>query len=243
MHSTRRSIAHCLPGKATGVRNASLSYSKKRYAKITVIQNELKLVGWPKDIPFRDFNSVRGGNASLRRLLRRWRKGKLRFERATPEDIEAAKRDPSAVLPGAAKRKAHPAHLEDTIQPASSNPSPAAALGDPQRRQRIDTKKPRGRDLTGPYVREHPLPKEGIKSKPYILDSDVEDDLGQPGAEDGDFWLVEEPIAALRLAATGSMFGFFSSSPYGSHGRPSGTVRLLGAGGNRMVSAAASASG
>lgn len=184
------------------------------------------LKGWPKNIPFRDFNSVRGGNASLRRLLRRWRKGKLRFERATPEDIEAAKRDPSAVIPGAVKKKAHPTHLEDVIQPSSSTSSPAAALSDSLRRQRTDTKKPRERDLTGPYVREHPLPKEGVKSKPYILDSDVEDELGQPGAESGDFWLVEEPITALGHVATGSMFGFFSTSSYGSHGRLSGTVRL-----------------
>lgn len=184
-------------------------------------------MGWPKNIPFRDFNSVRGGNASLRRLLRRWRKGKLRFERATPEDIEAAKRDPSAVIPGAAKKKTRPASRGDDEDHPSSISSHPAALDDSLRQQRTDTKKPRGRDLTGRYVREHPLPKEGVKSMPYILDSDVEDDLGQPGAtESGDFWLVEEQITTFGPAATGSMFGFFSTSSYGSHGRPSATVRL-----------------
>ncbi|EIW59944.1 uncharacterized protein TRAVEDRAFT_76594, partial [Trametes versicolor FP-101664 SS1] len=68
-------------GKATGDKNARLCYSEKRYAKSTVIKHGQKLVGWPRKIPFQDFNSVRGGKATLQKLLRRWRKGVLRFER------------------------------------------------------------------------------------------------------------------------------------------------------------------
>ncbi|EIW63519.1 uncharacterized protein TRAVEDRAFT_114697, partial [Trametes versicolor FP-101664 SS1] len=75
-------------GRLTGIDDANLSYSEKLYAKNTVIRDGWKLCGWPKKIPFTDFNSIRGGNTALCTLLRRWRKGVLRFERATPEDIE-----------------------------------------------------------------------------------------------------------------------------------------------------------
>lgn len=217
-----------------------LSYSDARYAKDTVIGQGHKLTGWPKNIPFRDFNSIRGGNAVLRRLIRLCKKGKLRFERATAEDIDTARRDPSAIRPGVTNKDS--ARSSDSEQPSSESPQlSAVTLGDPPRRQRTDTKKPRGRDLTGQYVRDHPLPKEGIKSQPYIIDSDVEDDLGQPAAnsERGQFWLVEEPITGLRPTATGSMFGFFALS---SHGRPSSTIRLWESGGMTMAPDAAAAS-
>ncbi len=238
-------------GRLTGIEDANLSYSEKLYAKNTVIRDGWKLCGWPKKIPFKDFNSIRGGNAALRTLLRRWRKGVLRFERATLEDIEAARRDPSAVRPGAAKKKARP----PLATPAPSNntvnispladdpdspsticehstlpqPAPPAALGKHQCQwQRMDMKKPRGRDLTGRYVRKNPLPKEGVKSKPFIVDSDVEDDFGQPAAEHGEFYFFDEPIPAFQPArdAEGSMFTLFACSPFKSNGRPSGTMRI-----------------
>ncbi|EIW63482.1 uncharacterized protein TRAVEDRAFT_26747 [Trametes versicolor FP-101664 SS1] len=92
----------------------------------------------------------------------------------------------------------------------------------------MDTKKPRGRDLTGPYVRKNPLPKEGVKSKPFIVDSDVEDDFGQPAAEHGEFYIFDEPIPAFWPASDteGSLFALFACSPFESNGRPSGTMRL-----------------
>lgn len=198
-----------------------------------MIKHRQKLVGWPKKIPFRDFNSIRGGNTTLRKLLCRWRKGVLRFESATAEDIEAAKRDPSTVRPGAAKRarprppSSPPSYDADAVSALVDNPTPSTEpSGDHPHQQRTNTKKPHGRDLTGRYIRKNPLPKEGIKSKPYIVDSDVEDDFGQAAAEHGEFYFFDEPIPELSPAAEGSMFGLFASSPFASHGRPSGTIRL-----------------
>lgn len=233
-------------GTVTGVRRARLSYSARRYANDIVVKYGYKLSGWPKKIPFRDFNSIRGGNAVLRKLIRLWNKRVLRFERATSEDIETAKCDPRAVLPGAAKTPPPaPASSSDAVDTSSSiedaedlestSEHPHAAppttppLDDhPARQQRIDTKKPRRRDLTGRYVCEHPLPKSGIKSKPYILDSDAEDDLAQPAAEPGEFYFFDEPIPEFWSAATGSVFAVFASSPFASYGRPSGTMSLSG---------------
>lgn len=237
-------------GTVTGVRRARLSYSARRYAHDIVIKYGYKLSGWPKNIPFRDFNSIRGGNAVLRKLIRLWNKRVLRFERATSEDIETAKRDPRAVLPGAAKTPPPapaPASssgavdvfpiiedvgdLDHTSEHPHAAPPTTAPLDDhPARQQRIDTKKPRRRDLTGRYVCSHPLPKSGIKSKPYIIDSDAEDDFGQPAAEPGEFYFFDEPIPEFWSAATGSAFAVFASSPFASYGRPSGTMSLSGIG-------------
>ncbi|OJT15284.1 hypothetical protein TRAPUB_8155 [Trametes pubescens] len=230
------------PGKKTGDPRASLNYSENRYAKGTVIKYGYKLTGWPKKIPFRNFNSLRGGNATLRMLICRWKDGKLRFERATPKDLELAKHDPSAILPGAAKNKPRYTGSGDVSTHSSSSPlRSTAALDDLPRHQRTDSKKPRCRDLTGPYICKNPLPKEGIKSKPYILDSDVEDDFGQPAAECGDFWAVEEPIGAAGATALGSLFGFFAYSPTAPHGRTSGTMRLWGSGRIRVLTSEAGA--
>ncbi|OJT06589.1 hypothetical protein TRAPUB_2558 [Trametes pubescens] len=175
--------------KRTRNEMADLHYSLKDYANLTVVRDKVKIVGWPSDLPFTNFNNVPGGIPSRRRLLALWAKGTLCLRPATREDIANAMRDPRSVhpsyRPGGTKPKLRgrntltltpvvlePSKLEPIgTHPTSTVPS-AATLGDRARKQRIDTKKPRWRNFDSPYARARMLPRAGIKSSPNVLESE-----------------------------------------------------------------------
>ncbi|EIW57384.1 uncharacterized protein TRAVEDRAFT_29499, partial [Trametes versicolor FP-101664 SS1] len=88
----------------SGVPDAQMSYKEDRYARLVVLRYVATLVGWPEGVPFVNLSSrLLGGIASLRVLRQAWDKGELRFERATPEDLEKAAADPLSVLPDGGK--------------------------------------------------------------------------------------------------------------------------------------------
>ncbi|KAH9852519.1 hypothetical protein C2E23DRAFT_885659 [Lenzites betulinus] len=81
---------------------------RMRYAAGVVVKYGLKIVGWPQSAQFRCMSSIRGGVGSLREL-RRWHlaegyEKRLRFARATREDIASAARDPDSVHPSPKQR-------------------------------------------------------------------------------------------------------------------------------------------
>ncbi|OJT05817.1 hypothetical protein TRAPUB_3334 [Trametes pubescens] len=82
----------------SGDPDARMRYTVDGYAVI-VKKHCLKLVGWLSDIPFTHFSDILGGIEPIKRLHTAWRKHELYFERATPEDIANAERDPLSVHP------------------------------------------------------------------------------------------------------------------------------------------------
>ncbi|KAI0629009.1 hypothetical protein C8Q77DRAFT_1040447, partial [Trametes polyzona] len=73
-------------GELTGNRRASLRYVEHCYIERVVLTLKYKLVGWPKDIPYRRFGNIPRREQSLRRLLALWDSGELHFEPATAND-------------------------------------------------------------------------------------------------------------------------------------------------------------
>ncbi|KAL1939712.1 hypothetical protein VTO73DRAFT_9745 [Trametes versicolor] len=225
--------------------SATLHYAEKTYAKCIVIRYGYILCGWPVDIPFVSFSHIPGGVDVLSQLLKAWDDKKISFRPATPEDIANAKRDPATVHPNYRPLHADgiqtppPASL--TIVPSlvlrsdnmeevgvhltSTQPSAAAAvLGtDRTSRQRSDVKKPRHRDVTGPYARPKPLPKEGVKSEPYVLNaSATEHHRPEPTLGSGEFghdWPVSDPLLEFWSAASWGALtypGALTSASYGA---------------------------
>lgn len=228
--------------ECAGDSSARLSYADSCYAEYIVIQQGLKLVGWPSDIPFMSFGTIPGGAATLRKLLDLWDAREIRFERATPEDIANAKRDPKAVHPGWHQQAVSATedativpslvlHLEDMsdvgIELTSTQPSAASAvLGDRLRAQRSDTKKPRRRKLDGPHSRKRKLPKEGIKSEPYILPASAarrtpaQPAMSKPaGAHARQDWPVFDPVPLFRPVPTWSTLTSLNTFPATSYCR------------------------
>ncbi|RDX44162.1 hypothetical protein OH76DRAFT_1360023 [Lentinus brumalis] len=80
-----------------------MRWTRKGYAFGVVCRGRHKLVGWPwyANIPFTNLSSIPGGQPTIRCLLLAWKLGILRFEPATEDEIDLARRNPDAVLPGA----------------------------------------------------------------------------------------------------------------------------------------------
>ncbi|KAI0629007.1 hypothetical protein C8Q77DRAFT_1066921, partial [Trametes polyzona] len=126
-------------GELTGNRRASLRYIEHCYIERVVLTLKYKLVGWPKDIPYRRFGNIPRCEQSLRRLLALWDSGELHFEPATANDRIAAKLRPKTVIPGysPATREVEPVvssadpgttHLPQALCP-SGGPSVSGILG------------------------------------------------------------------------------------------------------------------
>lgn len=94
------------------------------------------------------------------------------------------------------------------IHPTCTRPSQlAAALGGAgrPRKQRSDTKQPRFRS-TGRHSRPYLLPKEGVKSAPFVLESGTEDTRTEPTSEPEPrrekCWLVYDPLHEIVPLST-----------------------------------------
>lgn len=155
-------------------------------------------MGWPEDIPFKSLSEIRGGVTPLFELRRRWNlpdghQDKLRIERATPEDIANALRDPDSVHPNlkllqkerreaadAAARAA--AKAPEYVVPVYTwHPENMCFVGldlvsteppEPktQRSQRIDSGLRRKRASDGsPWAREKLSMTKGISSCEYVI--------------------------------------------------------------------------
>ncbi len=187
---------------------ARLRYAVNLYANKIVIEYGHKLVGWPTRTLFTSIGNIPGGNRTVHELLKLVNEGKIRFERATPEDIANAKRNPKTVHPNyeppeieqeAMSAQAqctgphHPAtapsfrtlHPQDLSviddDPTSTQSSVGAVRGvRPTRGQRIDTKKPRNRNFSSPYNHKNMLAKEGVKSEPFVFESAAERNCTAP---------------------------------------------------------------
>lgn len=222
---------------------AELHYAKSTYASSTVIQNRCKLDGWPTDVAWASFSRIEGGLPVLNKLLKDCKDGVISFKPATPEDIANAEHDPATVHPNyqpprtgdgipsalAPSAKEDPVlvpslvlrsdNMEEVgVKLTSTQPSAvAAALGRiPAPRQRSDVKKPRHRDLTGPYCRPRPLPKEGVKSEPFILPESATGDhylaptLSEPSGHGG-----ERPVRDPLLEFLPAAF-WYAPTPFGT---------------------------
>ncbi|KAM5542055.1 hypothetical protein V8D89_004365 [Ganoderma adspersum] len=142
----------------TGNPKAKMGWSKKAYAFGVVVRARHHLRSWPTyaNIPFADPSAIPGGQPTIRFLLALWDVGILRFEPATAEDIDLARRNPDAVLPG--------------IPPVLPAPFCWGPFG------RNDIGLGRLRPKTNPLGLPLRHPKNGPKTAKLLLDSDVEDD-------------------------------------------------------------------
>ncbi|KAL1943542.1 hypothetical protein VTO73DRAFT_3987 [Trametes versicolor] len=197
----RFDLHQCITGglrELSGNPTAVMWYAAKYYAANVVAKQECKLVGWPASIPFTSISEIRGGVPPLLELQRRWNlpdgdPEKLCFERATPEDIANAMRDPESVHPNPAqlqaeKLKAAPACAEpeakataDVVPVCTYHPDDLSFLGleltstkpdvDPeaQRSQRVDYGRRRKRKSDGSLQVRKRLPKDGIKSARCVI--------------------------------------------------------------------------
>lgn len=86
-------------GELTGDDAAHMSYKADTYARLVVVRYKVKLVGWPKTIPFVNLSDILGGTRVLTQLQAAWDIGSLRFEPASPGDLANAMRDPASVHP------------------------------------------------------------------------------------------------------------------------------------------------
>ncbi|KAI0349044.1 hypothetical protein OH77DRAFT_1465783 [Trametes cingulata] len=213
----------------SGIPGAHVSYTVKQYARLVVIRYKHKLVGWPDTIPFRNL-SHRFRLKRLQELLALWDNGVIRFEPTTAVDLVNAVRDPKSVHPNlkllekqcpvrasavvVAPLVLHAADLRILGEhPTSTQPS-AAVLGDRPRRQRNDVKKARRRFVTNPDNLPPKLPRAGVKSAPYVYDSDREDGAGELAAKRREYWLVDDPIeefCSVGTSGAGSRAGYASS--------------------------------
>ena len=142
-----------------------MRWSPKGYAFGIVDRGGQSIRGWPwyARIPFANLSSIPGGQGPLRLLLAMWDVGILRFEDASDEERELAKRNPAAVLPG-----------EPPVLPAPLCWGPFGT-------NQMGMQTGRGR-YRHTYHHEDPptrVPvrrvKRGPKTPKLILDSDVED--------------------------------------------------------------------
>ncbi len=119
------------PGDQSGNPDARMWYAAKYYSRNVVVKHQCKLIGWPASVPFTSISEIRGGIPPLLELQRRWNlpdgdEDKLRFERATPEDIANATQDPESVHPNptqleAEKLKAAAARAEKAQAQAAAD--------------------------------------------------------------------------------------------------------------------------
>lgn len=119
-------------------RQNGMRYTPEGYARVVVAQCGYKLVGWPSAVPFRNLSDIGGGAGSLLELLRLWNlpeedAERLRFERASAEEIARAVCDPESVHPNRAKleeeRRAAAAETETETETAAGG-SPTVVLAD-----------------------------------------------------------------------------------------------------------------
>lgn len=185
------------PGEQSGDDDARMRYTSKCYASEVVVKGGCKVVGWPEDIPFKSVSEIRGGVAPLFELRRRWNlpdghQDKLRIERATPEDITNAIRDPDSVHPNLKLLKKERKEAADAATAATKDaeyvvpvyawhPDDMCFVGlelvstappEPksQRSQRIDSGLRRKRASDGsPWAREKLSMTKGISSSEYVI--------------------------------------------------------------------------
>ncbi|PIL37670.1 hypothetical protein GSI_01364 [Ganoderma sinense ZZ0214-1] len=142
----------------TGNPKASMHWTKNGYAFGVVVRGGHHLRSWPTyaNIPFADPSNIPGGQPTIRFLLALWDVGILRFEPATADDIDLARRNPAAVLPGT-----------PPVRPAPFCWGPFG---------RNDIGLGRLRPKTNPLGLPLRRPKNGPKTAKLVLDSDVDDD-------------------------------------------------------------------
>nr|VWO95418.1 F-box and WD domain protein [Ganoderma boninense] len=145
-------------GQLTGNPKAKMGWSKKAYAFGVVVRGGHHLRSWPTyaNIPFADPSAIPGGQPAIRFLLALWDVGILRFEPATTEERDLARRNPDAVLPG--------------IPPMLRAPFCWGPFG------RNDIGLGRLRPKTNPLSLPLRHPKNGPKTPKLVLDSDADDD-------------------------------------------------------------------
>ncbi|KAM5543306.1 hypothetical protein V8D89_003180 [Ganoderma adspersum] len=102
---TRGSLRGLLNGdlreQFSGDDDANMRWTAKAFCKDVFLHFFAKLPGWPSHIPFRNL-SGRGApsQAEMRELISLILQGVLRFEEATPEEIDAARLDFANAVPG-----------------------------------------------------------------------------------------------------------------------------------------------
>ena len=69
------------------------------YIESVVLQHGYKLIGWPRDIPFKNLSDVEGGTSILTRLGNLWDYGDLKFVPITEDERIAASFDAKNLAP------------------------------------------------------------------------------------------------------------------------------------------------
>ncbi|KAI0631568.1 hypothetical protein C8Q77DRAFT_1127648 [Trametes polyzona] len=162
----------CRTGSATNNPTATVRYDIEGYAGVVVGEHGRVIVGWPSRIPFLNFDTVQGvGNTLLHELVGLLDANILRFEPASPDAVQDAKRKPPSVHPDnrppsgkrstAEKHASPPATGIFVTPPLVLHPDnlsvvglhlnraqlSAAGIEQPRNMQREDTGRVRKRDL------------------------------------------------------------------------------------------------
>lgn len=143
-----------------------------------VIQNHLKIEGWPSGIPFRNASEIRGGSRVLGVLLKLWKEKKIKFVPATELDRLNAALDPTLVAPSGGFLHCKPDGGRNDIG---------------RSRYRWKTK-PNGGVLR--------YPKDGPKSDKFVRESDEEGSAGGSKAEARPLRLQPLPLLPPLSPAT-----------------------------------------
>lgn len=227
IHTRTSPDIHVPTADVSGIPGACMSYKPAKYPRLVVIRYGCKLTGFPADeMPFVNLSDkALGGIKSLRRLRELWDSGKLKFERATEEDLRAAAEDPASVLPDGGRCLTLPKPDKVTMHPPKQlvmHPFDLSSVGveDPEseselegesegeskkrkreQAQRSDVKKARVRPVTNPTNKPLRRAKPGVKSERVVLDLDDDEPATKRPCIDR-YVLVSDPVNTfVRKAA------------------------------------------
>ncbi|KAL1941046.1 hypothetical protein VTO73DRAFT_7682 [Trametes versicolor] len=192
----------------SGVDGAHMRWTWPGFAKGVVGRYRCKLVGWPADVPFANLSALRGGVRPLLALRAAWDAGTLRFERATDAEVAdpaSVHPNPSPPPPGAVSELAAPAVVVAAgvlhpgtlaamgVFPTCTRPT-EETVGKRERAQREDVKKARRRPKTNPHNRPLRRARPGVKSEPYVLEEDEEE---EPDRKRARYWTVVDRLEQI----------------------------------------------
>lgn len=169
---------------------AAPRYTIEDYAEEVVIENRVKIDGWPSSIPFRNASEIRGGCKILSVLLKLWKAKKIKFVPATELDRLNAALDPTLVAPSEGFLHRMPDGGRNDIG---------------RSRYRWKTK-PNGGALR--------YPKDGPKSDKFVHNSDDEGELQVQARP-----LRLQPLPLLPLLAPGTLEVLSRGGPSRTRGR------------------------
>ncbi|CDO72598.1 hypothetical protein BN946_scf184985.g17 [Trametes cinnabarina] len=148
---------------------ATMHWTIQRFCDFVFLAYGVKLVGWPSHIKFVNLSDVSMSTACIRALLNAWERGKMRWAKATPGELAAARENARNACPG----------------PLFQDPLSCPRGG------RNDVGKHRERPTVDSAKYPPWYTRDGPKSQRYIDSNEVEE------IENADDWGMPHPHAGM----------------------------------------------